>query len=320
MSDDPNGGGNAFEPTSIDEIHGPERKDIAQLIPGAADSSAADEGTPPADPSRVSPADPAGGEPAANPPENPPANPPEQKPAEEPAPEPAPEPPAQPQAQPLTAQDIAAAVVAGMREHAAQSQPQRQEEAPDFDLMTEGEKAAWYQNQANEARLKDRLDLSHEIALDTIPDYRDVMGANNEKWDAYLKANPHVWPHVVNSRHPAKVACDVLRREQMFETIQKQGGLEALQKKAVEDFLSAYAPKEQPAAPDQQPAPAADTPQADNPAASAGDDPNTLAFPSPAIPTMMGDDRSAPPRGDNFKGPISLEELDAMRPGRKRSA
>jgi len=55
MEDERTGGGDAFEPTPLSDIHGPERKPFDELIPDAAEVAPAAEGEPPADPPRESP-------------------------------------------------------------------------------------------------------------------------------------------------------------------------------------------------------------------------------------------------------------------------
>lgn len=328
MQDDPNEGQPAFEQTSLSDIHGPERKPIDELIPGAAVSSAADEGTPPADPSRVSPADPAGGEPPAEP---------EKKPDE---PETQPDPAAAGEDVPvvqLSQEEFAQAIGQAVQQVLTHQEEQRQvteaqrnqPKPPDWDIDPAGA-AAYHDRKAEEARMNERVGMSTEFMRQMVPDFDEVMGGPEQRHlSAYVKANPHMAPALQTmlrtSAHPAKAAYDFLKRERELQAIQQAGGMDAFRKQAVDEFFTAYAQPAQPAAQPgaqpaqaQQPAQAApNSPQAEQPAPTAADDPNAPAFPSPAIPKMMGDDRSSPPGGDGFKGDISLEALDRERPGGK---
>lgn len=295
MTDTNDEGQLAFEPTPLSALELNVDEPVTVTTPPAAAPSTAAEEPAPAAPPHESPVEVAGAVAPEHPVET------EPQPIAPPVPEPE---PVQPQA-PLTAEAIGAVVAAAMQQFQPQQsapQPQQpQQPAPDW---YENPEAAFAHHQQQAARQAEtmRMNMSDAIARDAIEDYSAVMGENNAHWEAYLSANPHVWTRVTQSAHPAKTAYDLLKQEQLVTSIQGAGGLDAIKQKAIEEYKASLTPQDvPPAAP---PAPVAAP---------------TAQPVTPQIPTMMGDDHSAPPKTQNgWTGPTPLEVIDATSPGRRK--
>lgn len=308
MTEQTNDGQPAFEPTPLSALDGPAQDTPTQAVPEAAVVPPAVEEPAPADPPHVSPAELAGAEPPVTP---------DLPVAEVPVVEAAPEPQYDPQV-------FAQGVTAALQQMGIQP-PQHQapqQERPDWNY--DPEQAYAYERAQDVMRETDmRINMSVEMARLSIPDYEQVMGPNNTYWAAYQKSNPDAYSKVASAAFPAKVAYDMLKQEQLVQTINGAGGLDAIRQQAVDAYKASLDQSQQPSQPAtpivpqqgqaQPPAPA----QTPTPVANQ----NAPAFQSPPIPTMMGDDRSASPGTGSveWKGPTPLSVIDASIQSRKRT-
>ena len=66
-----------------------------------------------------------------------------------------------------------------------------------------------------QSRINERINLSYEMALETIPDFEEVM----QGWGALQASDPSVYEAAARAKNPAKYAYDAVKRHQVLQEV-----------------------------------------------------------------------------------------------------
>lgn len=76
-----------------------------------------------------------------------------------------------------------------------------------------------YRQYADNARIDERVDLSHEFAKQQHEDYEDVMGIGNGNWTQACQADPTLYQRAIMQKFPAEWAYQQLKRSKVLESL-----------------------------------------------------------------------------------------------------
>lgn len=76
-----------------------------------------------------------------------------------------------------------------------------------------------YRQYADNARIDERVDLSHEVAKERHEDYEDVMGVGNSNWNQACQSDPTLYQRAILQKFPAEWAYQQLKRSKVLESL-----------------------------------------------------------------------------------------------------